>query len=282
MSRRNAASRGVNVRVPDGRYDGLERPERHWDVARIMLDGVTPSPARDRDVRDWYHATAALMARTYAFAELITHLERAEQLFAADAGILFNAACLYEALAAPRVQDAVDEITLPAGLRILVDSAAANRRRAERYFVRVIAADPEWMEPRVRLARVRFEHGHRSDALQELRALSIRSADPEVQYFALMFLGEAEETLRFDDAARRAYQRAAELYPTAQAPALALLNLARRVGRTGSRDSLQRVLALPTDAHEREDPWWDYHRGDGRRADALLETVHKRFRRPPA
>jgi tetratricopeptide (TPR) repeat protein len=277
----NPGSRGLNVRVPDGRFAGLETSEWHWEFARTLVNHGLPSAGADRDVRDWYHATAALMARSYAFAEEIVHLEHAQRLFPKDARILFDLACLSEALAAPRVQESATEARSQ-GVVVLVDGAASNLRRAEGYLTQVTSADRTWIEPRVRLARVIFQRGRRAEAADQLRALAREDASAEVRYFALMFLGHAEEALGLSDAARRAYAQAGDLFPTAQSPKLALVNLERRQGRSAHLDPLERVLMEGLDRADRHDPWWDYFRGEGRRADVLLGELHARFRRPPS
>jgi hypothetical protein len=276
---RNPSARGLNVRVPDGRFAGLETSEWQWEFARTLVSRVLPSPGADRDVRDWYHATAALMARSYAFAEEIVHLEDAERLFPKDTRILFDLACLSEALAAPRVQESASEARSQ-GVTILVDGAASNLRRAEGYLTHVTSADRTWIEPRVRLARVIFQRGRRAEAADQLRALVHEDASADVRYFALMFLGHAEEALGFADAARRAYAGAGHLFAAAQSPKLALVNLERRQGRSVHLDALERVLMEVPDGTAHHDPWWDYFRGAGRRADVLLGELHARFRNP--
>jgi hypothetical protein len=270
----------LNVRVPDGRFDGLERGKGHWEVARTLLDRVTPAPQQDDDVRRWYRATAAAMSSWYGFSELILHLERSDRLFPTDPALQFNQGCLYEALASPRVQDVVAALILPKGLKVLVDSAPANLRRADERFSRVVSASPAWVEPRVRQARVWLLLGRQHEAAERLRALSSHSDDPIVQYFALMFLGQAEEALGRLDLTREAYDRAAVIYPGAQSARLALVNVERQQGRAWSLDALHGVLRLDDRSPNRDDPWWSYHRGDGRDAKTLLEDLQSRFRPP--
>ena len=82
-------------------------------------------------------------------------------------------------------------------------------------------------------------------------------------YFAELFLGREEEALGNRSDAKRHFENAAELYPKAQSPRLALSQLARRSGdRAGALRALQGVTSLPStplnDA-ARMDPWWEYY-----------------------
>jgi hypothetical protein len=80
-----------------------------------------------------------------------------------------------------------------------------------------------------------------------------------------LFLGEAHEALRDDDAARAAYRRAATLFPISQAPHIALSLLAREADDRDTADAeLQRFLRAPTADRMRHDPWWMYFLGGGR------------------
>ena len=265
------------VRVPDGRFEGVGLAQGHWEVARVLVDQL-PSPQTDWDVSDWYRATAAVLAGAYAFAELIPHLERARQLFPKDPAINFNLGCLYETLASSRVQEVLATLPFSGTSQVAVDSAGPNLRRAEDHFERAIAGSPVSSEAQVRLAAVRLLLGRPRDAAEALRPLARNTVDSWVRYHALMFLGRAEEALGSGDRAREAYKQAAALFPGAQSPHLALASLDGREGRTGSIQELHRVLRLPRE--DRNDPWTDYHRGEGRYAELLLEDLHLRFRRP--
>ena len=73
-------------------------------------------------------------------------------------------------------------------------------------------------------------------------------------------------------------RRAAQLYPGAQTPRLALSALARRRGdRLGAQTEIRRVFDLPASPPARDDPWWTYHTAQARNADALLEELRQPF-----
>jgi tetratricopeptide (TPR) repeat protein len=271
--------RRPTVIADDARYETFGREAIHWDYARMLLDSVRPSPSSDRMVRRWYHAIAAYFAGRYLLAQSLTHLERAQQLFPGDPALLLDRGCLHETFAAPRVQTVVQMTTLPYGRRITVAGASANLRDAERYFRRALASNPDMTEARVRLARVLSLRDRPERARTELQGAITRTSDSLLLYYSHLFLADAEQALGRVDAAREAYERASALYPRAQSPHLGLSDLARRRGdRSAALQAIEQVLSLPADEHERDDPWWDYHEGTGRHADALLAELRAPFR----
>jgi len=101
---------------------------------------------------------------------------------------------------------------------------------------------------------------------------------PELRYYAELFLGREEESLGSRDAAREHYTTAAQLYPLAQTPCLALAHLARGSGdRAGSSQAMQQLLGLPFNREMETDPWWSYHRVQGDRAAALFAALYAPF-----
>jgi tetratricopeptide (TPR) repeat protein len=93
-----------------------------------------------------------------------------------------------------------------------------------------------------------------------------------------LFRGDAERALLRYDAARASYQQALELFPRAQSARIALSHLARQ--RSDQEAAL--ALLLPTlsaspEGRGEDDPWWDYHRGDGRHAEELLKQLRAPF-----
>jgi tetratricopeptide (TPR) repeat protein len=247
----------------------------------VLLDQI-PSPQKDRDVLDWHRAAAAALAGEYAFAELIAHLRRAGELFPQEPAILFSLGCLHESLAAPRVQDVRATLTLPPNTQVAIASPGPNLRRAALYFERVLDRSPEAFEARVRLAAVRLRLGRARDAAEALRASDAGVADLWVRYHGFMFLGRAEERTGASDRARAAYRQAAALYPRAQSPQLAVLSLDSREGRAESIDEFRKVLQVADESTDRTDPWTEYHRCEGRRADALFQDLHQRFFQQPS
>ncbi len=264
------APRGSSIRDADGRNQGMRYSNLHWDFARMLLDAVKP----DEFARVWYRATAAWLTYRHQLSEATPHLQRAREIFPADAGILFYNGGLYEMLAAPRIQGFIRTTALPDGVFIDVASERTNLRRAEGFFRRALALDPDLTEARVRLGRVLGVQGRHEEAIRELQAANVAPDDSLLRYYTALFLGADEEALGHADRARDAFGRASALYPRAQSPHLALSQLAWRTGdRPGALRAIQPVLALPADEDQRADPWWDYYDGAGRDADSQLDRL---------
>jgi hypothetical protein len=99
-----------------------------------------------------------------------------------------------------------------------------------------------------------------------------------LQYYANVFLGGEFEALGNGEEARRSYERAAALAPTAQSPLLGLSRVAEVVGdRAAAREAVARALKLPAHDFARPDPWWVYELAQGRHVDRLLAELRQGF-----
>jgi tetratricopeptide (TPR) repeat protein len=148
--------------------------------------------------------------------------------------------------------------------------------RAERFFRQTLVVDPGQTDARVRLGHTIGEIGHHDEAATELRrAIDARLSGPQL-YFAELFLGHEEQILGRLDAAKLHYENAAELYPKAQSPWLALSQLARQSGdRPGALRALKGVTTLPPDENYRWDPWWSYYSSHLDDSDRMLAEMRK-------
>jgi hypothetical protein len=118
------------------------------------------------------------------------------------------------------------------------------------------------------------------EAAVELRRILDPAGEPLIQFYVTMFLGAADEGGGRPDAAVESYTRAAELYPTAQSPRIALSALARRRGnRERAWQAMEAAFALPASQSDRDDPWWTYIRQQGRDAEFLLRELRRPFER---
>jgi tetratricopeptide (TPR) repeat protein len=266
--------RRLKMYFADGRRLSIVDTTPHWNIARALLDDVSPAPGRDSFTRLWYQATTA---HQQSEEELDPgHVGRAVDLFPDDPDILFFAGCLHETYASPAAYRAFGRISLPPGMHLDVGSVAAELRQSERFFSEAVRLRPAFTEARVRLARVTGLLGKHRDAAPELRRATLETDDPLLLYYAHLFLGAEEAALGQLDAAREAYQRAADLYPLAQSPHLALSELAYRANERGAATAfVERVLALPAGPDERPDPWWTYHVAQGRTADDRLAALRQ-------
>lgn len=280
-ARRSAGASGRIVTLgKDGQYEGYAVEPPHWRFARWMLDRVEPAPPAAEFMRLWYRATTAYMLLTGRWSAVETHLRHALEHFPEDAGLHFDLGCTYEGYASPRLQG-IMQSARSSNARVPRDSAPPERlRQAEAEYARAIALDPALIEARVRHARVTALLGRGEQAARDLRALTA-SNNPIVDYYAAMFLGDIERTLGNREAAADAFRRAAALYPRAQSPHLALSLLAVNGGdRSTALSALQRILALPADERLRADPWWDYHLGIGRSAEAIVGMLWRALEPP--
>jgi len=274
--------RQLRLEIADGRGVDLFLVATHWELARMLLDDVRPAgstkpaPGRDEMVRLWYRATAAWMQ--WQESHDTVHLDRARAIFPADADILFLSGCQRGAYAAPMIQSALQSAILPTGFRFDLGSEKAELHRAEDFFRRALAANPDMPEGHLRLGHVLLLLDRPADAAVALRIALGATDDTLLRYYGQLFLGASEEVLGNVDAARAAFTEAAALYPLAQSPGLALSALARRRGdRDGALRELRRVFDLPREQSDRDDPWWTYYVAQARNADDLLEELRRPF-----
>jgi hypothetical protein len=260
----------------DGRDFGQQPLEPCWAFARQLLAEVSPAPAAQAAVKLWYRAVASHMAQYSLLGDIGPHLEQARRLFPDDPDVLFDTGGMYEGLASPRTQAALDDMIVPRGFVGRVQGATRGESlgKAEEWYTRTLAASPNYHEARLRRGRVRSLRGNQPGAIADLRAVAAAVTEPYVKYHALLFLGGAYEALDRIDDARAAYERAAATYAYAQSPHLALSRLATRRGdMPAAQRHISQVLRLSPDAPNRGDPFWSYYTGSGRRHEALLESL---------
>jgi hypothetical protein len=266
----------VIARGPDGRFSNFELGNLNWDYARDLLDAVTPAPETDPTVALWYRTITAGFASSYSFGEAFPHIQRARRLLPDDPGVLFGDAAIQETLASPRIQDYVRVTTLPNGQSfIFVTSEREHLERAESLLRRALQGDPAFAEARVRLGRVLSLRGQHAAALTELNRV-LPPADTVLAYFLHIVRGDAQRALGQLGSAERSYRQALALFPTAQSASLALGHLARmRSDREGALALLLPPLTAPSPRDD--DPWWEYHRGDGRNVESLFRQLRAPF-----
>jgi tetratricopeptide (TPR) repeat protein len=263
-----------SVRVDDGRTRGPDPTDRHWLMARGLLENVTPDPAGDEWVHQWYRAAAARMRRDSLLGPGEPLLDRARQLFPKDPEFLFHAGCLHEALASPAIQSVLASATLPQNVQLTLLLSPRNWGQAARFFAGALAIQPAWPEARLRLGRVLGLLGRHKEAAVELRRALDETSDAMLVYWANLFLGDEEQALDDPAGARECYERALKCRPRAQAPHLALSQLARRQGdRQEAVAEVRAVMALPADGAARYDPLWDYFGSTSTIGDALFAEL---------
>ena len=257
----------MRVLGPDGRFEGYQQANPHWNISRRALGAI---PA-DEDVRRWYHTVASYFAKAYAYADLNEQLDAALRAAPDDPHLLFDGGCHQEGLASAAVQDFVRRTPLPAGQHYLgVTSPPGHWHSAETYFRRALSVQPGYLEVRVRLGRVLSLQGKHAEAITEFDRVDQESSSPSLKYLANLFRGDAERSLDHADRARTNYQAAVALYDRSQAARIALGHLLREAGdRDGALRAIEPALAAPAPRAADDDPFWDYLRCDGPYLDQL-------------
>jgi tetratricopeptide (TPR) repeat protein len=274
-SRGNTAADSSFFVVNDGRGSGVRHESAHWQIGRTVLEGITPSPTSDPGVRLWYRAASSYLLHEGHLGETRVHLDSARRMFPSDPFFLLDSAYLHQNFSSVSLQAAAQDLRAT-GANPAVESRRMELERAERFFQQTLAVDPGQTDARVRLGHTLGELGrHEESAIELRRAIDARLSGPQL-YFAELFLGHEEQALGRLDAAKQHYENAAELYPKAQSPRLALSQLARQSGdRLGALRALKGVTALPPDEGYRWDPWWGYynpHQDDSAR---LIDEMRK-------
>jgi len=275
------SGRRVNVRSFDGRFEGLEYSNPHWDLAMDMLDALPASP-RDPFVGQWYAAIGTHLVQSRRFADALIHFERARALVPDDPRVLYAEARLHETLASPRIQNFIRVTTPINGMSIRgVGSSGAEWRRAEALLQKAVAVDPTLVAARLRLGRVVMRQQRWDEGLRLVQQALSETQDPTLSYYASLFAGDAELALGSADDAKRSYERALSLFPDSQS---ARLGLAAAISAAGEReDAITAILPTLTKAPEKradDDPWWIYHDSNLDEAEAELTRLRAPFTGP--
>jgi tetratricopeptide (TPR) repeat protein len=257
--------------VDDGRSQGARPGTVHWQIARQLLENVTPAPASDPDVLLWYRAVSAHLFAEGNLAEASQHLDKARQMFPNHPQFLLDSAYLHLELSSPAVQASVQEIRASGGA-VGVESRRSELQHAERFLRDTLSAAPGSVDARIRLGRTLGDLGRQADAAAELRKAIDAQPDPEPLYLAELFLGRAEHMLGRKDEAKRRYERASALYPDAQSPQLALAHLARESGDRAAAHRALRTITSPPEASP-VDPWLWYYKPHREDAEALMQSM---------
>jgi tetratricopeptide (TPR) repeat protein len=274
------------VFMNDGQQLGFQESVSHWNMGRRLLERVrpvdsksalntAPDPGADETVRRWYLAGCAYMSRIRQIEP--SHFARALELFPNDPDVLFFVAAAHEGLAGVRTQSVMQSAKVPRDVVFDVQSEGAELRRAEQLYNRALERNPQLVEVRIRLGRVLGLRDRHDEAVEQLRQ-GQSAPEPLLQFYAHLFLGAEFEALGNGAEARRSYERAAALHPTAQSPLLGLSRVADQAGdRAAARAAIERLLKLPPADVERADPWWVYEIAHTRAVDRLLAELRQRF-----
>jgi hypothetical protein len=280
---------GAMLFMNDGQQLGLSDTVSHWNMGRRLLDGVrpvdsrklktVPDPGADEIVHRWYLAGCAYMLRT-RFIE-VSHFIRALELFPDDPDVLFLAASAHESFAGVRTQSVMRSLKAPRDVIFDVKDEGTELRLAEQLYKRALERNPALTEARIRLGRVLALRGRHDEAIEQLKQGQTAS-EPVLRFYAHLFLGGVFEALGNGPEARRSYERAVAIQPTAQSALFGLSRVADQAGdKAAAREIVARVLRLPASGFERADPWWVYEVVQARGVDGLLADVRQRIATVP-
>ena len=289
------------VLVLDGELVGATAPNWNWGFARGLISLQTPR-VDTAFLATWFHATSTFLMSRRRYGDALVQLNAAMAVVPKDAAIRFDRAAYAEAqglpesqvlltaedIAAQRAQlgppmrntlMAASDLAKRAGVR----PANVENADAERLFRASLDVDSNFVEARVRLARLLQVRGRHAESAQELaRALSSRErVDPVVAFYAHLFAGRADRALGRLDTAAAHFQDALALFPNAQSALLAASQTAvLRSDVEGALAPVRQLDVANAIADRRMDPWWTYSIGLGRDADALVAAMWAKARQP--
>jgi tetratricopeptide (TPR) repeat protein len=262
------------VLVDDGQQAGFGANSSHWGIGRLLIDLLDSEQLRDPFVLLWYRAAAEFMIAGADYAATQGHLVCARHVLPDEAHIWIASGVVRAHYAAPGVQNALAGVKVPFGFVVLVNDQQRELADAERFLRRAVELDPTAVEAQVRYGWVLVQQRRFDLAFDVLRVGRTAASEPVLQYYASLFLGVAEAALGRNEGAVESFEQAARLFPSAQAPLLALSELAMRRGdRAAASAALDRLLALPSD---RDDPWWTFDVEYGRHWQATWSRALER------
>ena len=276
----NQPTRRIDVLSQDGQVLQYQLANPHWQYARDLLDALPRTPQRNPVVAQWYRAIGSHFMLQRSFAEAIDHFEAARGTVPDDPDVLYGAACLEELFGAPRIQDYVRVATQQGVIIRSVSSPQSHFKRAAEMLRKALAARPDFSEARLRLGRLLVEQENYDEALTHLQQVTASAKDSTLIYYAEIFSGDAALGLGRPAAARTAYERALDQYPSAQAAHLGLAAALRLLGeRQAAVDAVMSTVTLPSKARDEDDePWWSYYEGTPAEVDRLLASLRAPYR----
>jgi tetratricopeptide (TPR) repeat protein len=226
-----------SVRLEDGQAIGRRQGSPHWDVAlqiAVMLAKRNDADAR-RVALSWFRTVNALYLH-WAEGTLL-YADSGLRYYPDDAVLHLSRGTVHQLYANGRVQQYVNaprraQPGVPPGAPPgTPETASVELARAEIDLRRALTLDPSLAEARIRLAHVVGDLGRPEEALPLVEE-ALRARLPAFfQSYATLILGRNLARVGRLDDARAAFDRAAALAPTAQAPRIGRSLVALAAGR---------------------------------------------------
>jgi tetratricopeptide (TPR) repeat protein len=261
----------------DGRVIGETGAEWNWPFARSLLDRLADTERTF--VGEWYHAVAAYLMAAGDQGDVRGHLQHAARTLPDDPRALFDRAMFAETLGLPYTQVLREDMefsTASQRMNLDLPSEEKTNAEAEKLYRRTLAIDPDYVEARVRLARLLDRGGQREEAASQIaQALDAKPAGV-VGFYAHVVAGRiATARGRYDEALEQ-YRAASGLFRNAQSALLGASHAATMMADPSeTRAPLERLGAAS--ATPDADPWWDYKLGAGRDVNALMTHLWSRI-----
>jgi tetratricopeptide (TPR) repeat protein len=306
IAQREAAARmggrgyGSSVVLEDGRQVGRRQASPHWGIALAIAN--TLAERRDAEARRvarlWFGAVNALFL--YWAESSPRLLENAFHHWPDDASLHVYRATHRQMLADPRVQQsiAVDDAPTPSVGRIRprefadepppdVERTEIRRARqggpqrssgelarAEEDLRRALTLDPTLVEARIRLAHVAGERGGAAEAVALAQEALRVGVPPFFESYATLILGRNLARLGRYVEAGQAFDRAAALVPSNQAPRIGRAQVALALGRPAEAMAALTAILGPERAVAPTDEAWSlYYRVSNPAAPAQLAAL---------
>lgn len=233
---------GGSFVLEDGSSTGRRQGSPHWSVAMqiaVVLatwrgaeahPDAPPDPETRRIALSWFHTVNALFLH---WAEgTLRYADTGLRYYPDDAPLHLYRGTVHQMYADGRVQQFRSRNAASRGVQGAPQAASVELARAEIDLRRALELDPTLAEARIRLAHVVGDLGRPGDAIALVReALGATTLPPFFQTYASLILGRNLARVGSLDEARAAFDRAATLAPTSQAPRIGRSQVALAAGR---------------------------------------------------
>ena len=308
---------GGGALLLDARAIGTLPRSPHWQIGREIAAALNTRPGGRSLVQRWYRATGALLQQWADCGALRPHLEDGLRLLPDDPVLLLYSATLHQTYADPRVQRFVRPATANPISDLSTGGGVGLRRDAQGNLVSssigstptITGYDRQGHDRRIRQQRRRRALSRRARPPASHRAGRVvgRSAHPAGarargegpargcapprrgrarlaaaavpgRSLAAMVLGWSFDALQRPAEARRAFERAAAVFPLAQSARIALSRHALEGSHTAEGLAAIVETSGPKAARDAGNPWWSYFRVHDPDSKTLLAALRGQAR----